>query len=134
MGTIREYREDFYEFSGKASDLNRQLAFAGIALIWLFKKDIGGTLSIPPPLILPSILLVLSLIFDMLHYCVAALIWRCYYRNKEKADFADDDDLGRHSVWLELPIMLLFAAKIVCIVAAYVFILIFLAKLFLTSG
>ncbi len=66
---LQDYRDAFYTFTEKASDLNRQLAFAAIAIIWLFKKDVGGQPSIPVQLILPGILIVSSLVFDMLHYC-----------------------------------------------------------------
>jgi len=33
---LKEYKADFYELSGKASEINRQIAFAGIAIIWIF--------------------------------------------------------------------------------------------------
>jgi hypothetical protein len=36
---VEEYWKTFNEFSGKASEINRQLAFAAIAVIWLFKVD-----------------------------------------------------------------------------------------------
>jgi len=124
---LQDYRETFYTFSGKASDLNRQLGFAAIALIWLFKKDVGGSPTIPAGLVLPGILVVASLTLDMLHYCVASIIWRCFYRSKENENVAEDAELN-HSVWLEWPITALFALKILCIVAAYLFIFCFLIK------
>jgi hypothetical protein len=36
---VEEYWKISNEFSGKASDISRQLAFAAIAVIWLFKID-----------------------------------------------------------------------------------------------
>ena len=36
---LSDYRETYYEFSGKASDVTRQLAFAGIAIVWIFKIE-----------------------------------------------------------------------------------------------
>jgi hypothetical protein len=30
---LSEFKEDYYFFTGKLSDINRQIAFAGIALI-----------------------------------------------------------------------------------------------------
>jgi hypothetical protein len=39
MKTVADYQKDSYEFSGKASEISRQLAFAAIAVIWLFKTD-----------------------------------------------------------------------------------------------
>jgi hypothetical protein len=127
---LQDYRDDFYTFSGKASDLNRQLGFAGIALIWLFKKDVGGSPTIPATLLLPSILIISSLTLDMLHYCVASIIWRCFYRGKEKAKVGENVEID-HSIWLELPIWLLFVAKIVCVVVAYIYIFKFLVGVFL---
>lgn len=130
---LQDYRNDFYAFSAKASDLNRQLGFAAIALIWLFKKDTAGQLSIPPQLLLPGILVVFSLAFDMLHYCVASVIWRCFYRSKEKARVSERTEI-KHSVWLERPIWFLFGAKIACVMVAYFFIGIFLFDLFLKTA
>jgi len=40
---LQDYRDDFYTYSGKASDISRQLAFAGIAIIWIFKKEVPAT-------------------------------------------------------------------------------------------
>ena len=119
---LQDYREDFYTFSGKASDLNRQLAFAGIAIIWLFKKDNLAGLSIPRELLWPGMLIVTSLALDMIHYVVASVIWRHFYRSKEKAGIGEDKEL-MHEAYLELPIYLLFAAKIVVVLVAYVLLL-----------
>ena len=66
---LQDYRNDSYEFSGKASDLSRQLAFAAIALIWVFRVDVAGQPAIPSGLILLSVLVVASLTLEMLQYC-----------------------------------------------------------------
>ena len=64
---LQDYRDDFYTYSGKASDISRQLAFAGIAIIWIFKKKVPATgLTVPSELILPGILIVLALGVDLL--------------------------------------------------------------------
>jgi hypothetical protein len=83
---LAEYRKTFYEFSGKASDVSRQLSFAAIAIIWLFKNDLpgGGHPTIPHALIFPGILIVTALAADLLQYTLASLIWRLYYRYLEK--------------------------------------------------
>ena len=122
---LQDYRDDFYTFSGKASDLNRQLGFAAIAIIWLFKKDVAGQVTIPPNLIWPGIFVVTSLTLDMMHYCLASIIWRVFYRIKEKAGVGEDANIT-HDVWLERPIWVLFTAKIICIIVAYIGIGIFL--------
>jgi hypothetical protein len=115
---LQDYRETFYTFSGKASDLNRQLAFAGIAIIWLFKKDNFAGLSIPRELLLPGALIVLSLGLDMIHYVIASVIWRYFYRSQEKVG-VDEDKVLTHETYLEWPIYFFFSAKIMFVLAAY---------------
>lgn len=122
---LQGYRETFYTYSGKASDLNRQLGFAGIAIVWLFKKEPTGGLTIPHELVLPSFLIVTSLACDMLQYCLGSVIWRWFYRSKEKHGVKEDKDLS-HNVWLERPIAIMFWLKISLILLAYIFISLFL--------
>jgi hypothetical protein len=97
---IEDYRQTFYEFSGKLSDIARQSSFAGIAIVWLFKKDANSLPALPKDLILPLILLVLTLSFDFLHYLVASLIWRHVYRSKEKLGIGEEVET-EHSMWVE---------------------------------
>jgi hypothetical protein len=124
---LQGYRDDFYTFSGKASDISRQLAFAGIAIIWIFKKDQPGAITIPRELVFPGLFIVLALSFDLLQYCVASVIWRIFYRSKEKAYVSEDVEL-EHSIWLEVPIYIIFWAKIICVFAAYYFIFEYLIR------
>lgn len=127
---LRDYRDDFYTFSGKASDVSRQLAFAGIAIIWLFKKDTVPGITLPRELLMPGILIVASLTTDMLHYCLASVTWRLFYRHQEKAGVGERKELT-HSVWLERPIWALFCLKIVFVLLAYIWILQYLLNVIL---
>ena len=128
MKTVENYREAFYEFSGKASDISRQLAFADIAVIWLSKTDTPtGHLTIPHQLILPGILVVAALAVDLLQYITASFIWRSYYRYLERNHISE---VERHNVWLERPIDWLFRIKIVLVIVAYILILLFLIRAF----
>jgi hypothetical protein len=128
---LQDYRQAFYDYSGKCSDLTRQLAFAAIAVVWIFKKDqSGGGEEIPFPLILPSLLAILALALDMLQYIVASLIWRSHYVKLETEHVAEDAEL-QHNKWLEIPITTLFFAKVGAILATYFVLLKFLAHLFL---
>jgi hypothetical protein len=119
---LQQYIDDFYTFTGKASDLNRQLAFAGIAIIWLFKKDVMAGLTIPHELLGPSLLIVLSLALDMAHYCIASIIWRIFYRSREKLGISVDKEVAQPGVWWERPIWIVFCLKIVAVLIAYVWI------------
>jgi hypothetical protein len=128
---LAEYRKTFYEFSGKASDVSRQLSFAAIAIIWLFKNDLpgGGHPTIPHALIFPGILIVTALAADLLQYTLASLIWRLYYRYLEKKRVPPDAET-QHSPWLEIPITALFWAKVFLVILAYIFILLYLLGAF----
>ena len=127
---LQDYRDTYYTFTGKASDLNRQLAFAAIAVIWLFKRDVAGVPSVPPNLILPGALVVLALAFDLLQYCLGSIIWYFFYHSEEKAGTSETKDID-HSPWLERPITALFWIKIACTIAAYCFIFLFLINIWL---
>jgi hypothetical protein len=124
--TVEDYRKTSYEFSGKASDASRQLAFAAIAVIWLFKTDTpAGQLTIPHELIFPGILIVAALAADLFQYTLASFIWRFYYLYLERKHLGE---VERHSKWLERPIFGLFVIKIALVMWAYILILLFLIR------
>lgn len=71
---LSDYKKDYQEFSGKASDVARQLAFAGIVLIWIFRVEGPQAQRLPEQLLLPSALLVLALGADLLQYILSTII------------------------------------------------------------
>ena len=126
MRTVQDYLKDFYEFSAKASDVSRQLAFAAIAVIWLFKTDSPtGQINIPPDLIWPGILIVAALAADLLQYVAGSLIWGSYARYLERKHLRG---VERHNKWLPLPIWGLYVIKIALVIGAYILILLFLIR------
>lgn len=118
-------RADYDYFSGKASDIARQLAFAGIAIIWVFKTDQAGRYVVPSELFLPGTLIVLGLALDFLHYIVATAIWGIYNRIKEKQHVGEDEDFKAPPIF-NWPALIFFWAKVAAIAAAYFFLLRFL--------
>ncbi len=81
---LSEYRETYYEFSDKASAAARQLAFAGIAVIWIFRIEQEAGVGIEPDLLLPLALLALSLAFDLLQYITATFVWGLFQWHQER--------------------------------------------------
>lgn len=69
---VAEAKKEYLFFSAEVSKLNRQLAFAGIAVVWIFRGEAGGILNVPGGLILPLIMFVASLFVDFLYYLSAA--------------------------------------------------------------
>lgn len=115
------YRSTYYDFSGIASNVSRQTAFAGIALIWVFKDGDANaqTLSLPQELMLPSVFLIATLAFDLLQYTCATAIWGLYCRLKEK-EFGpgNDQDLAVPR-WFNWPGLLFFWGKVLAVIIAY---------------
>ena len=79
-----EYKETYQWYSGKTSDVVRQLSFAGIAIIWIFKVQSQGIPKIPNVLLVPLGLFCISLAFDLLQYVLGYIIWYIFFRFHEK--------------------------------------------------
>lgn len=65
--------ERFHEFSKKLGDTSRAFAFAGIALIWVFKKQAAsGEPLLPFPLVVAALSFIVGLASDLLRLFFAA--------------------------------------------------------------
>jgi hypothetical protein len=110
----------FYEFfSAKASDIIRQLGFAGIAIIWVFKNSSSETSGLlPREFLWPGVLIVATLASDLLHYLSATLAWGRYSRNKERADVGEEAEFEAPR-WINWPSLFFFGLKTLCVIVAY---------------
>jgi len=110
-------------FSGKLSEITRQLGLAGIAIIWVFRTVQGSQQTIPLRLIIPGFVLVLGLTFDFLQYLVANALLELYTTRAHKAG---KDEFIAPS-WMNTPNRVFFYSKIWLIAIAYLYLLVFLA-------
>jgi hypothetical protein len=124
---LKDARDLYYYYSGKTSDLVRQLGLAGIAVIWLFKYDAQGVPKVPEALALPLILIVLGLALDLLQYAVATSIWGVFQRQKEKSSDGKKDPDFLAPKQFNWPTVAFFTTKAIAIIAAYVYLLLYLA-------
>jgi hypothetical protein len=117
---LSEYRQDYYEFSGKASDVSRNLAFAGVAVIWLFKVG-DSTPILPRNLVLPLLLFCVGLACDLLQYVASVVVWGSFqWRHDQRlANPHDDPELDAPS-WFNWPALVFFTAKLVAVSVGYV--------------
>ena len=79
--SIEKVRETYYTATATASTLGRQLAFAGIAIVWVLSGSSltnEGGLSVQDDLLWVSALLILGLAVDLLQYLVRAAVWGVY--------------------------------------------------------
>jgi hypothetical protein len=124
---LKDALENYYFHSGKTSDLVRQLALAGIAVIWLFKYEVTGVPKVPAQLLLPLGLIVCGLALDLLQYLVTTVIWGFIHRDKERKGLGEDADflVSPKVNWLAL---FCFWLKVASICAAYCLLLQYLAR------
>jgi hypothetical protein len=130
MPKLSHFREkEYYYFSGKASELCRNLAFAGIAIIWIFKVDKTG-MSIDKKLILPLISFVATLAFDLFQYIWGTIIWGFFVRKQEKnlKDVATEDPELEAPAWYNWPTNIFFYLKAVSVIIGYILLFIHLVK------
>ena len=126
--TLQDLRDAYYGYSGKASDVARQLAFAGIAVVWLFHIENHGNIYLYRLLVWALAFLILALALDLLHYATSAAIWGIFHRIKEKAYGPNSSRKFDAPLPINWPGLLFFWAKLVAVVIAYVLLLIFFAS------
>ena len=125
---LEGYKKDFHEFSGKLSDNTRKLAFAGIAIVWIFKQGEDGVYVIPGILKTAMLLFVLTLSFDLLQYIYQTIIWGLFHRYHEKrlkGHERENVDLLAPCCF-NWPSNVLLWSKIISLISGYFFMLKFL--------
>ena len=115
---LRDALQNYYDYSGKASDIIRQLGLGGIAIIWIFHVSRSSVLAIPESLFLPLKLIVLGLAFDLLQYVVGALIWSIFHRAKEKTGISQEHEFKAPGM-INWPAIFFFYSKALLVLVAY---------------
>lgn len=118
---LKEAKKAYYELSAILSAGVRNISFAGIAIVWIFRISDS---EIPSELLWPLIFFVASLAFDILQYTYASIAWREFYRRSEKK-FKDEDELDAPD-YINLPTEIFLIIKVLFVCLGYVFISLFL--------
>lgn len=126
---LSEYKEDYYTFTGKLSDINRQIAFAGIAIIWIFKKTTNIEMLIDPQLVLPAVLIVAALAVDMLQYIYQSVTWAIFYTYYKRKGKLEDEVINSPES-LNYVSWGLFILKVLLVIIAYCIIFKYLIGVF----
>jgi hypothetical protein len=99
----------------EASQVNRQLGLAGLAVIWIFKSI---DLTIPRQLYIPAILIVVGLGCDLIQYFLHSIIWHFALRKTIKQNMNPDDEF-EHLQIMNYPAYVLWFLKILSVLVAY---------------
>jgi len=122
---LEGYKQDSKDYSQTASELVRQFAFAGIAIIWLFKFDKPEPHLIPKELIFPLLCFIITLACDLLQNLIPSIIWSLFYRYHEKKKTDPSLDI-KANVGLTYPGWIFYFAKIIVLIVAYIGVIRFL--------
>ncbi|WLA08668.1 hypothetical protein [Xanthomonas translucens] len=123
---IKDALENYYVYSGKASDIVRQLALGGIAIIWVFQVAEGKSHTLPSELFFPLKLIVAALAADLLQYAIGGLIWSAYHRYKE--GHLTTDEFFKAPTVINWPSLGFYYAKVVLVITAYWYLWQFLSQ------
>jgi hypothetical protein len=82
--SLDEWRQEYFGATTKASDICRNLALAGIAIIWIFKNTETSVPIIPKELVTALFLLVTCLTLDLSQYFIKGIIWYNFFSKKEE--------------------------------------------------
>ncbi len=123
---LNRCNETYGYFTAKASDVSRQLAFAGIAIVWVFRVQAAEHPIIPHDLLLPMALFAITLAFDLLQYISASAAWGLLHRKWLKEWHRTRAELGIESNrdylvprGIKIPQSIFFIAKLCTILVAY---------------
>lgn len=115
-------RECYYSHSGNASTVARQIAFAGIAVVWVFNRPlVDRTINLPGDLIGALLLLCVALALDLMQYIFSTATWGIWSRLKEKEfkhKFHDDPSV-EPPAFLNWPGIAMFCSKLTILLWAY---------------
>lgn len=129
--SLSEWLNDFYQITGTISEISRNLAFAAIGLIWIFKNSEGSLKILPDHLLLPIRLIVGNLILDFLQYIWLATLTYIVYKNREikffknKISEKDIEDVQISSFYEKITFTF-FTLKLVFLIWAYTLLSIFM--------
>lgn len=128
---LKCWQEEYENDSSNLSTLIRNLSFAGIGLIWIFKNTDPSGKLLPRELIYPTLIIVIALFVDLLQYIwrigVSYFTFRIYEKmlNKKMIDKASTEDIQIKPIYMEVT-WALFVIKIALVLLAYIFIAKFL--------
>jgi hypothetical protein len=125
---VSDARDIYYTASDKASEIARNLALAGVGIVWLVAGGLkASAVTLSQDQLWALILLAASLATDLLQYLYRSLAWAIWSRTKESR-LGSGAEVQGASVYLNYPTWFFFYLKMASMMAAYGFILSDLAQ------
>ena len=122
----RVIKSAFNHASTKVSDNARTFAFAGMATIWIFRKEVetptGISYEIDDTLAISAGLIFLFLAIDLLQYLYKTIAWHVCRNKVYKETDEPDEEETKIEVWknINTPVSWIFYLKCIVLILAYV--------------
>lgn len=113
---LAEYRHH----SERTSEKVRQLAFAALGVVWIFRPN--DTLTLPAELFRAGTAAVIALALDFTHSLFGTGVWGWVHRTKELTGVSASDEF-RMKAWINWPANSLFVLKVVALFVSYLYLL-----------
>jgi hypothetical protein len=108
-------------YTRTASEIARNLCFAGLALVWVLRVPDGTRSAIPQPLQIGALFIVLSLLLDLAQYIVGAVLVKRVAKDFEERLRKDPKTVVEYPDDYPIPMQCLFFAKITTLLIALCF-------------
>lgn len=122
---ISELRSTYYEASDALSNIVRQLGFAGVAIVWLF-RNMHQQSEVPEPLasglLVALFCSVLALALDAAQYAYKALVYGILNFAHYRIHKSNTAEVSIHDAW-NWPTLLFFWGKAVVLCVGYGYLL-----------
>lgn len=126
--TRKDVRQFYEDRTASLSTITRQLALAGIGVLWVLKTgDVTKTVKFVPVLNYAFGLYVLGLGFDLLQYAYASLAWGIFNGLKEKQQTPKDEEFQAPRA-INWPTLFLFWGKVILTTGGYLILLVVLGS------
>lgn len=124
---LKSWLDDFHNTTSTISELNRKLAFALIAIVWVFRTSEHGTIlndRFSEPFVIIIILVAMALMCDLFQYIWKSINIRCWYGYKARQyDRGEIDEKAISDVkfpsYIEVGTWVFFILKLVFTIAGY---------------
>ena len=117
---LSQAKEEYYYFSGKLSEINRQYCFAGIAIVWIFAQRIPeGLASLDQPLIITLIAFLLSLALDLMQYIYGSIAWGLFHYRNDTDDRTPETHIDGPNETINWPTIVFFWTKVLAALTGY---------------
>lgn len=118
---LKEIIDNYYDTTATLSSINRQMAFAGIGIVWIFTTVKDASITIENTLLWSLLCFVISLGLDFLQYLYRSILFGSIHRIYEKKYYTNDvleEDIIYYA-WYNYPMYFFFYIKLISIIVGY---------------